>query len=353
MAADEERGREELATARAWGARGGRALTAALGLLAASLGSVDADAAPPAGASSLGWVRHPGAETCIGSRALAEAVEARLGRPVFGSAAQADLAIEGRIEREPGGAWRAVIAVAGADEVALGTRELRSEAPSCHALDAELALVIAVMLDPQADLRPAPAPAPAVVARPALIAIPYRLPPPAEPWRGGLQAGAVFSLGLLPGPGVGLSVRGRLTPPRWPAIELGGALWLPGQAATGSRGTRLALVEGLVALCPLRTSASGFDLGACAEIRIGQIRSGGFGFNLSFDQERPTVAPSLEGQLRRRLVGPLVAGLGLGLLVPIVRDRFYYGVSGGQKLEVFRMSLLAGTLEATLGVELP
>ncbi|MFS8067754.1 MAG: hypothetical protein ACMG6S_15425, partial [Byssovorax sp.] len=52
------------------------ALTVALGLLAVNAG------AAPARSSSLGWVRGAGAEGCIGTRALAEAVEARLGRQV-------------------------------------------------------------------------------------------------------------------------------------------------------------------------------------------------------------------------------------------------------------------------------
>src|SRR5262245_9058418 len=51
--------------------------------------------------SSLGWVRLAGAEQCIATQQLAQRVEQRVGRAVFVSASQADLAIEGRVERAP------------------------------------------------------------------------------------------------------------------------------------------------------------------------------------------------------------------------------------------------------------
>ena len=313
--------------------------------------------------SSLGWVRGAGAEVCIGTRALAEAVEARLGRQVFVSAARADVAVEGQIERGPAGAWRATITVAGEGGRALGTRELQSEAASCRELDEQLALVIAVMIDPDAALHapPAPvlAPMPSVVPAPfvqrelAPIAIPYVAPPRPEPWRAGLHVGAVLSLGLLPNAGAGLALRGRIAPPHGPAFELGATIWAANQADSGGVGARFTLAEGVASVCPLATSAFGFELGACLGVRVGAMQIGGFGFDLVQAHERPTFGASLEGRVRRRLAGPLVVSLGPGLLLPIVRDRFFYSTPAGQKLEVFRMAPLIGTLEATLGVEFP
>ena len=308
-------------------------------------------------------MRGAGADACIGTRALAEAVEARLGRPVFVSAARADVAVEGQIERGPAGAWRATIVVAGEGGRMLGTRELLSEAASCRELDEQLALVIAVMIDPDAALHapptPAIAPMPPVVPLPlvqrelAPIAIPYLAPPRPEPWRAGLNVGAVLSLGLLPNLGAGLALRGRITPPRGLAIELGATIWSANQADSGGVGARFTLAEGVAAVCPLATSAFGFELGACVGVRVGAMQIGGFGFDLVQDHERPTFGVSLEGRVRRRIVGPLVLALGPGVLLPIVRDRFFFSTSTGKKLEVFRMAPLIGTLEATLGVEFP
>lgn len=334
------------------------ALVVALGLPAASAG------AAPARSSSLGWVRGPGAEGCLGTRALAEAVEARLGRQVFVSAARAEVAVEGQIERGPAGAWRASIAVAGEGGRVLGTRELLREAASCRELDEQLVLVIAVMIDPDAALHapplPAVAPAPAVIVHRELVPVPvpYTAPPRAapprpEPFRAGIHLGAVFALGLLPEPGVGLALRGRLTPPRWPTFELGGALWAANQAESGGVGARFSLAEGFVTGCAPAVTALGFELSGCLGLRAGVLRVGGFGFDLAQSPERPTFAASLEGRVRRRLVGPLVLAVGPGLLAPIVRDRFFYSVDAGPRLQVFRMAPLAGTLEATLGLEFP
>ncbi len=332
-------------------------LSVALGLTAAR-----GDAAPSR-SSSLGWVRGAGAEACIGTRALAEAVEARLGRPVFVSAARADVAVEGQIERGPAGAWRATIAVAGEGGRVLGTRELLSEAASCRDLDEQLALVIAVMIDPDAALHalqpPVLTPTPPVILPPIAPPTPAPFtvlpvaPPLPDPWRAGLHVGAVLSIGLLPNLGAGLALRGRVTPPHGPAIELGATIWAANQAESGGVGARFTLVEGTASLCPLATSASGFELGACLGVRAGAMRIGGFGFDLVEDHERPTLGASLEGRVRRRIVGPLVLAVGPGLLLPIVRDRFFYTAPTGQKLEVFRMAPLIGTLGATLGVEFP
>jgi hypothetical protein len=332
--------------------------TAAL-ILALGLPAADAFAASSR-SSSLGWVRGAGAEGCLGTRALAEAVEARLGRQVFVSAARAEVAIEGQIERGPAGAWRASIALAGEGGRVLGTRELLREAASCRELDEQLVLVIAVMIDPDAALHAAPvllaAPAPtapAPIAPRELPPLSLAAPPRPEPFRAGLHLGAVFALGLLPRPGVGLALRGRLTPPRWPTIELGGALWSANQAESGGVGARFTLAEGFVAACTPAVTALGFELGGCLGLRGGVLRAGGFGFDLAQSPERPTFAASLEGRVRRRIAGPLVLAVGPGLLAPFVRDRFFYRVDAGPKLEVFRMSPLVGTLEATLGFEFP
>ena len=325
--------------------------SAAALLVALGLPFARAEAAE-ARSSSLGWVRGANAAECIGTRALAQAVEARLGRPVFVSAAHADLAVEGQIERGPTGEWRAAISIEDEGGHALGTRDLRSGSASCHDLDEQLALVIAVMIDPDAAFRPAtPLAPPAVVVPRAIVAVPPLAPPLPERWRGGLHLGAVVALGLLPHPSVGVVVRGRVTPPRWPTLEVGAAIWAANQAESSGVGARFSLTEGFASLCPLHVDALGVGLDTCLGVRGGVIRVGGFGFALTEAHERPTVAASLEGRVRRRLAGPLVLALAPGLLAPLVRDHFYFLGAADQKLEVFRMAPLVGSLEITLGLE--
>ena len=50
--------------------------------------------------SSLSWVRLEGADQCIGAQELARRVEERVGRRVFVSASQAELSLEGHVERQ-------------------------------------------------------------------------------------------------------------------------------------------------------------------------------------------------------------------------------------------------------------
>ncbi|WP_437852214.1 hypothetical protein [Sorangium sp. So ce363] len=350
---------------------------ARLGFVAAALAaSALVAAARPARASSgeqtasLSWVRLAGAEACVGARALAQAVEARLGRAALVSAARAELTIEGRIEPGGTGGWRAVIAVADAGGAVLGTREIATASPRCSAIDDELALAIALMIDPSAKLSPgaplplaAPAPPPApppapsppapqVIVQRVLIPVPPPAPPPPAPWRVEVGAGPLFGLDLLPSPGIAAALRARLTPPRSWSFEVGGAIWLPDEATTGASSTRFSWGEGFVSACPVSLGGE-TRLSACAGVRLGALQVGGLGFGVDRADERLTAGAALDVRLTRQLAGPLTVGGGLGLIVPIVRDTFYYIDAQGRDREVFRMAPLAGAADVLLGVDFP
>jgi hypothetical protein len=311
--------------------------------------------------SSLSWVRLPGAETCIGTRALAEAVERRLRRGVFVSAAQADVSVEGRIERnsDPQG-FHAVITLSSLTGIILGTRELRSTAASCDAMNEELELVIAVMIDPEAALSPAvpPAPLPSPAPSPPRVVI-ERVPVPVparpaarpEPWHAGVEVGAMTSFGLLPNPGAAIVLRGRIRPPELWAIELGAFLWRQSEAREGVLGARFRMAEAFLDVCPLTLKAFGAELSTCLGARIGSIRAGGFGFYLDDENEELVLSAVLGGRISRRIVGPLLVSGGLGLVVPFIRDRFFYRDSEANSVGVFQMSPVAGSLDAGLGIE--
>src|SRR5688572_5319463 len=79
-------------------------------LLLAALAS-RADAQPQPYGPALNFVREPGAESCIASIELAQLIERQLGRPVFVPAAEAVVAIEGSVRKEPGRGYLARIAV--------------------------------------------------------------------------------------------------------------------------------------------------------------------------------------------------------------------------------------------------
>jgi len=304
-----------------------------------------ARAEPAPRTSSLSWVRLPGAEGCIGSHALAVAVERRLQREVFVSPSRAAVAVEGRVERSsapPG--FRAVITVSNEAGVELGSREIRSAAPSCAAMDDDLALVIAVMIDPDAALAP---------PLPAAKAPPPAPPPPPGPapigWRVSLQAGGEVMLGLLPRVSGGVLIRSHVEPPRFWAFEVGGVLF-PAVEGQSTVTASFQLAEAFVSVCPLTLRAFGAALSACAGVQVGSVHTVVVGpGGASADEGLFNVA--VEGRVRRRFVGPLVGSAGLGLVVPVLRARYSYPVTQGTDL--FETAPVAGAFDLSLGVEFP
>jgi hypothetical protein len=95
---------------------------------------------------------------CLGAAALAEAIEKRLSRPLFG--AQPDLRIEGWLRADGPRRWRARLTLVDAEGTVKGSREVTQEGASCRAIDGSLTLVAAVMIDPASAMR-APSPPPA------------------------------------------------------------------------------------------------------------------------------------------------------------------------------------------------
>ena len=192
--------------------------------------------------SSLSWIRMPGAESCVPTQELARDVEVRLARTVFVSASQADVSIEGRIDRKGNAThWHATIILRDSKGATIGTRELDRVDASCSGMNEQLALVIAVMIDPDAalahhptptptaDQNPTPPP-PTTTSTPPPPPIEKQNPPPppetkptearpqgtppsgkspskrAEPWFFEGSAAAFGEIGMTPNPGVGLGV---------------------------------------------------------------------------------------------------------------------------------------------------
>jgi hypothetical protein len=351
--------------------RGARSV-ALIGLLAGVFlaGSARAEPAPPR-TSSLSWVRLPGAESCSGARALAEAVELRLRRKVFVPASQAGLSIEGRIERARTG-WRARVAIAAEDGAPLGSRVLESAAERCDALDGEIVLVLALMIDPEAALAPpAPPPPPAplppppplpvvIVREVAAAAVPCPAPPPPPPpplppWHAGVRAGVAGAIGVLPGPTVGFEIRGHVAPPRWswPAFELGGAVWAARSVVRGAVGAAFTRSAAFVGVCPVALLRAGLALAPCVGAQIGALRASAFGFDVTRAAQQAVVDLTAGADLRLRIAGPLFAAARADLVIPLVRDRFFYLTAQGAQAELFRMAPVAGTGGLSAGVELP
>ena len=379
-----DKDREGTAARRGW-ARALAGLAVALGGGTAAAG----DAQPAA----LGWVRAPGAEACIGTAALARAVEARLGRAALVSAARAQVSVEGRIAPAEGGTgWRVALSVADENGKVLGTRTLAKDATDCRAMDEDVILTVALLIDPEAALSAPPAatttpppktpppvstsgstaplpastsgstaPLPASTSAPTAplpkIAPPKDKEPPAArapsgPWSVALLGGAVASVGPLPNVGVGAQLRALITPVPFFSFQLGGSVWLPQTTSLGDNGGRFFMALGTLSGCPLTGVRAGIRYAACAGVEFGAMHAGGFGFPLTVGRDDPLVNGLLEARVVRKIVGPFAASVGAGLSVPFLREQYYYVDPGGTPREVFLASPVTGTLDLLLGVDL-
>jgi hypothetical protein len=330
-------------------------LAATLASLASLLAARLAQAAPRT--SSLSWVRLAGADTCVSTQELARDVETRLGRSVFVSAAQADLSVEGRIEPahgKPG--WHAVVVLRDAKGVTLGTREISRDAASCEAMREPLALVVALMIDPDASAAPPPPPSPPAAAPPpqtivvekqvpvyvAVPAPPAPSPAPEPAWHIDVGASLAASVGLLPHVEPGLAGSALLEPPWFIPLEAYGALWLD---STADGGPTFALAYAGGGLCPLRYRDELLRLYACASGQLGYLKA------TSPDSAQVHVAGVLEGRGSLRLFGPISARAGASLVVPVLRHAF--DSTDAQTNAAFRMSAVAAVLDAGLGLVMP
>lgn len=352
-----------------------RAITVAMLSSAVTLAPSRAAAAdkPPPRTSSLSFIRLPGADGCVSTQDLARDVEGRLGRPVFVSPARADVSIEGHIAPLPKRAgFKATIILRDVTGAHLGTRELTRSDASCADMRDPLALVIAVMIDPDAALErppaetpreeappPAAAPAPAPALSPSSAPVPPAPPPPVaraeEPWRLDAGASGALAVGLLPDLAPGLHVDGLLTPPRFVPLLVFGQVWLDDTTPAGSPGhVTFSLLEGGAGLCPLAHRAARWSLYGCAAGQLGALEARGERFDVAQPAQRKLyLAGAVAARLSVRLAGPFAFRFGAGGVVPVQRDTFVYRRSDGTSGEVFRPAPVALVMDAGLGVLFP
>ena len=324
------------------------------------------------------------------------------GRPLV-SMAQADIVVEGRIARA-GADFESTLTLVSREGGVLGTRRLTTAGPECGGVTGEVGLVIALMIDPDAVLRPgAPAggssaqgagsrgasdssgagsgaaspsssgsqgPFPGQLPAsdlgagaasgfgsgllPAAPPCPPPAPPatPPAPWRAQLSAGPVIGFGLSPSPGIGGRFRLAVTPPGVFPFEVGADLFAPVRVEQEGVGLDVFVAQGHVRACPLTGTFTRWGLVACGGVDLGALRGGGFGFPVERAAELFMAGASLAGRVQVHL-GPLfVVSLGLDLSVPFVRARFTYAAPEGGRRELFLTSPVAGSADLGLGLEM-
>jgi hypothetical protein len=341
--------------------------------------------------ASLSWVALPGAEACAGAASLAREVEERLHRRALFSASEADVSIEGRVEPVPSGGWHAVVELRDRRGVLLGTRTLDGVGTDCAELRKSVALAVALMIDPEAALHPAPpapseaaaplatasapaamtsvpAPAPASVPPPASaaapapppVAPPPSHPAPATPVASSTQyvrpiVDAEIGFGLLPDTAYGVRVGLTVKPRRFWDVEAYAGAW-GSQTVTTPRATStyFSLMFGGLATCPAALrSSGGFELLACAGPEVGSLAAASSGFSPS----RAATHATVDAVASARAFVPLAPFIGLearaeGALA-VLRNSFVYNDPPGVPHAVFDRPLFNARLALGLAIDLP
>ncbi len=355
----------------------------ALALTLGAVGERRAAAEPSKRTSTLGWVRLAGADGCVATQPLARAVEARLGRAVFVSPSEADVSVEGRIERK-GPGFVATLLLRDAEGKTLGSRSLERGSPSCADLTESLVLIVAVMIDPDAALRPPPpapppppppapapppptapapaAPAPEVRVERVYVPVPGPPAPPAVRVEGGL--GGRVALGVVPGAGIAVAASGIVVPRGFIGLLVRAAYVFPSSAAAApgaipADGARVAFSHASLGsgLCPLAHVFGRVFLTACAEGELGLLLARPSYTSASgqaaASQARATLSGGASFGASLLVAGPLSVRLGTLVQVPLLREPFSTTLATGENYEVFRQSPVTFSGELGAGLRFP
>jgi len=294
----------------------------------------------------LSWVRGPGAATCIDQPALEERIAARLGRAAF----ERDSArsVEAYVAREAH-AWHADIHVRDASTGREATRELASESESCAALEAAVALAIALVIDPDMPASAPPLKTPILLPTPVAVTRPAPQPEATAPARETTPS-ASFALrgtlasGLLPGAAGGIEATSSLAFGGW-LVPSASAVFLPEHRTSDLRfGFGLtALGLGACARSPERRT---FAPGICANLWAGALHAVVYELTPLRPGQRAWAAASLAPSLRMSLGSRLFIEIGAEAMVPLIRDSFQVD---GWPEPVFQESLVATRAFAGIG----
>ena len=366
--------------------RGRRA--AALAVLLTIALARGAEAAPSAGDRlRLTW---SAAEGCPSEQELLAEVDKLLGDRAPRAASKEPVAVKATVSREAGGSF--VVRLETPGEGSTQARELRGA--TCNAVADAAALILALMVDPDAAMAPEesapsepktpginsakageesssntePIPPPRSASAPAAPSAPpptraaaraqkpkppsLPAPSPAPSIDLRLNAWAGADIGSLPGLAPGLGALGSIALGA-PRVSLGIAFW-PDKAGTldalPSAGSDVGLLAGDLGICAALLRNMPVEIAPCAAAEIGQIFAEGFGVSDPRRGAAVWIALKGGGALALRPFPKPFNNLGLTArieaVIPLVRPRFVIEGIG----PVHSPAYVAG--RASLGIEI-
>jgi hypothetical protein len=190
---------------------------------------------------------------------------------------------------------------------------------SCQEVEAAMALIAALMVDPLAGQARRKRPEP--VFRPDLASRPQ---PPA--WSLRAEQRLIARTATTPNVAWGQALGAMLT---YEAGSLKPSIGLAAEVADGTATARhgsaqLELLAARLAACPLGVQpGSAFDLRLCATAELGRLRGSGFATAARASKAIVWSSAGIELQARYEVLEPLWVGLEGGFTFPFTRERFY------------------------------
>jgi hypothetical protein len=282
-----------------------------------STGSVSAQQRPSL--VFLYWTRYPGAESCLDQHALEQSIEGRLNRKVFTSQRDADLIVQGEINRvDVADNWRVSFTMRDSAGNPLGERNVIIQARDCRNIDDAISLVFTLMVESLREttfVQPTPNTPPAKRA-------PSK---PEEPiWDLDIEPALAASFGLLPQPAFGFTFEASLTAKRFVRSLIAISLFQPTRASEQSVGADIDSWNIETGGCLNVLSPSSFRLEGCVGLEFGQMRAYGVNMNVQRNPQRWAIGALLGPSFTLELSSYFILRLDLLVQVPIRSARFYY-----------------------------
>jgi hypothetical protein len=312
----------------------------------------------------LAWSSSDPGGGCGDPSEFTAQVERRLGRAPALAAAELHLSIVARVDRlrGPPPHWGGEIRVHTHDGAPDGVRTIERPGDSCQPLTATLALMAALVLQSGGGGEtPAPPAVVEIPPPPNRLQVDDREPAETAVAREGERTPRRWTISLALGPTVAVGLLPGLAPAGEVAVALrhhgGGGLFVAASLSSevnaslnASQGATLRRGAAQVAGCGPDLIWGPRALSLCGGAELAMLRAVGFGFDPSATEERWSVGVTADAQLSQRLVGPLYAAVGVGLLIPLQRDRIAYTDPSGSVEQIFTSSPVAGSGRILIGV---
>ena len=221
------------------------------------------------------------------------------------------------------------------------------EAPSCQALAEATALIVALMIDPDAvatharEARGEPAPPASIDAAPVALS--------SETTRFLVGIHAQTRLATLPGMDIGVGLGVGIVSRRW-RLELRGTYSVRRDqvahlSTLPDANGRFNILTGALSGC-FNLGQAGFAFGPCAIAEAGMVSAKGYGVDTGFTKRAPWVALGGGGYASMPLGHHLEATVHLDVLVPLWRPAYVFAGTPGA---VFQAPAVGGLALASIG----